>query len=72
MGFSVDGHVTLESVAAPGNYVGIDSEGSATVPSETDPSSETAHFSPNVKVYIYTPLNCQFLMELKIIHQYVL
>ena len=44
----VDGYVTLESVATPGNYVGIDSEGSATVPSET--SDENSQFTPNVKV----------------------
>ena len=42
--------MTLESVAAPGNYVGIDSEGGITGPTETDPSSESAHFKPNVKV----------------------
>ena len=47
---TLDGHVTLESVAAPGNYVGIDSEGGITGPTETDPSSESAHFKPNVKV----------------------
>lgn len=45
-----DGHVTLESVAAPGHYVGIDSEGATTVPNETDASSENAHFMPNVKL----------------------
>ena len=42
--------MTLESVAAPGHYVGIDSDGAVTVPSETEPSSESAHFTPNVKV----------------------
>lgn len=42
--------MTLESVAAPGHYVGIDSEGATTVPNETDASSENAHFMPNVKV----------------------
>lgn len=45
-----DGYLTLESLETPGNYVGIDSDGNVTSPAETDPASETAHFTPHVKV----------------------
>lgn len=44
-----DGYLTLESLETPGNYVGIDSDGNVTSPAETDPASETAHFTPHVK-----------------------
>lgn len=45
---SPDGHVTLESVVTPGQYVGIDSEGVVTA--ANDASNECAHFTPRVKV----------------------
>ena len=52
---SSDGYVTLESLAHPGHYVGVDSDGSVTVPDQTDATSENAHFTPTIKVHVHVP-----------------
>ena len=60
-----DGFMTLESLVEPGHFVGIDSDGAVTSPSEIDASNENAHFTPNLKVYIY---HCSLALPIIVAH----